>query len=259
MSVIASSNYTDSISSSNSNKYLNSKLAPMSSSSYHRESSSINNNSNYHSSSSNNLSSGSRHDLNASNPYYATSSTMAVGGATAVLNDAGVFYEHKVDEKSLQSKIDQLELLTTVGTGTFGRVIAVKHKQTDDYYALKIMSIAEVLRLKQTEHVKNEKDILTQVKHPFIINLYWTCHSERFLYMLLEYVCGGELFSYLRNAVKFSNDTAVFYAAEITSALEYLHSLSIIYRDLKPENLLLDRNGHIRICDFGFAKKVHDR
>ena len=95
--------------------------------------------------------------------------------------------------------------------------------------------------------------------------------------MLCEYVCGGELFSYLRNSVKFSNDIANFYAAEIVCALEYLHSLSIIYRqeefnfikkkyhsfnfcrDLKPENLLLDREGHIRICDFGFAKKVYDR
>jgi protein kinase X len=150
-------------------------------------------------------------------------------------------------------------LLTTVGTGTFGRVLVVRDKSTKAYYALKIMSIAEVLRLKQTEHVKNEKEILSQVKHPFIINLYWTCHTDKFLYMLLEYVCGGELFSYLRNAVKFSNETAVFFAAEIVSALEYLHSLSIIYRDLKPENLLLDRLGHVRLCDFGFAKKVYDR
>jgi protein kinase X len=68
--------------------------------------------------------------------------------------------------------------------------------------------------------------------------------------MLLEYVCGGELFSYLRNAVKFSNETAVFFAAEIVSALEYLHSLSIIYRDLKPENILLDEQGHIKLADF---------
>lgn len=150
-------------------------------------------------------------------------------------------------------------MLTTVGTGTFGRVLVVRDKSTKAYYALKIMSIAEVLRLKQTEHVKNEKEILSQVKHPFIINLYWTCHTDKFLYMLLEYVCGGELFSYLRNAVKFGNETAVFFAAEIVSALEYLHSLSIIYRDLKPENLLLDRHGHVRLCDFGFAKKVYDR
>jgi protein kinase X len=190
------------------------------------------------------------------------------GGAAAASSEATTSNMRKYDEKayfqahdqvSNLGKLEQLEFLTTVGTGTFGRVIVVKHKKTKDYYALKIMSIAEVLRLKQTDHVKNEKEILLMVKHPFIINLYWTAHSDKFLYMLLEYVCGGELFSYLRNAVKFSNDTAVFFAAEIVSALEYLHSLSIIYRDLKPENLLLDREGHIRICDFGFAKKVHDR
>ena len=117
-----------------------------------------------------------------------------------------------------------------MGTGTFGRVLVVKHKQTKEYYALKIMSISEILRLKQTDHVKNEKEILTLAKHPFIISLYWTSHSDRFLYMLFEYVCGGELFSYLRNAVKFNNETANFFATEIVCALEYLHSLSIIYR-----------------------------
>ena len=85
--------------------------------------------------------------------------------------DKGSFYENKVDEKSYKNKIDQLELLTTVGTGTFGRVIVVRQKTTHEFYALKIMSIMEVLRLKQTEHVKNEKDILQQVNHPFIINL----------------------------------------------------------------------------------------
>ncbi len=85
--------------------------------------------------------------------------------------DKGIFYEQKIDEKNYKTKIDQLDLLTTVGTGTFGRVIVVKHKTSHEYYALKIMSIIEVLRLKQTEHVKNEKDILQQVKHPFIINL----------------------------------------------------------------------------------------
>ncbi|KAK7012588.1 protein kinase A catalytic subunit, partial [Halocaridina rubra] len=88
---------------------------------------------------------------------------------------------------------------------------------------------------------------------------YWHHRDERFLYMLFEYVCGGELFSYLRNAGKFPMTTAVFYASEIVSALEYLHSLSIVYRDLKPENLLLDRDGHLKITDFGFAKKLTDR
>lgn len=77
--------------------------------------------------------------------------------------------------------------------------------------------------------------------------------------MLLEYVCGGELFSYLRHAGRFTPKTACFYSAEIVSALEYLHSKNIVYRDLKPENLLLDKEGHLKITDFGFAKKLTDR
>ena len=77
--------------------------------------------------------------------------------------------------------------------------------------------------------------------------------------MLLEFICGGELFSYLRNAGHFSEDTCLFYAAEIVSALDYLHERNIVYRDLKPENLLLDRDGHLKITDFGFAKVLEDR
>ena len=87
----------------------------------------------------------------------------------------------------------------------------------------------------------------------------WTDHDRRYLYMLFEYLCGGELFTYLRNAGQFADSTCLFYAAEITSALDYLHSLSIVYRDLKPENLLLDKEGHLKLTDFGFAKRLEDR
>ena len=93
-----------------------------------------------------------------------------------------------------------------------------------------------------------------EIKHPFLISLSWSCKDSSFLYLLFPYVCGGELFSYLRSAGRFSPSTTLFYSAEIVSALEYLHSLSVAYRDLKPENLLLDRQGHIVITDFGFAK-----
>ena len=86
----------------------------------------------------------------------------------------------------------------------------------------------------------------------------WAQHNERYLYMLLEFVCGGELFSYLRNAGRFNNATSLFYAAEIVSALDYLHARSIVYRDLKPENLLLDIDGHLKITDFGFAKQLEE-
>ncbi|XP_038674120.1 cAMP-dependent protein kinase catalytic subunit PRKX [Scyliorhinus canicula] len=156
-------------------------------------------------------------------------------------------------------RMEELETVATVGTGTFGRVLLVKDKKTREYCALKVMSIPDVIRLKQEQHVHNEKSILTEIHHPFLIRLYWTHHDERFLYMLMEYVPGGELFSYLRNLGRFNNGTGLFYSAEIVCAIEYLHAKDIVYRDLKPENILLDREGHIKLTDFGFAKKLVDR
>lgn len=88
---------------------------------------------------------------------------------------------------------------------------------------------------------------------------FWTHHDERFLYMLMDFVPGGELFSYLRSRGRFSNSAGLFYTSEIVCAIEYLHSKEIVYRDLKPENILLDGEGHIRLTDFGFAKKLSDR
>ncbi|XP_027623771.1 cAMP-dependent protein kinase catalytic subunit PRKX [Tupaia chinensis] len=147
----------------------------------------------------------------------------------------------------------------SAGTGTFGRVHLVKEKAAKHFYALKIMSIPDVIRLKQEQHVHNEKSVLKEVSHPFLVRLFWTWHDERCLYMLMEYVPGGELFSYLRNRGRFAAGTGLFYSAEIVCALEYLHAREIVYRDLKPENILLDRDGHIKLTDFGFAKKLVDR
>lgn len=156
-------------------------------------------------------------------------------------------------------KLEDFEMLKTIGTGTFGRVVLSRRKKDGRYYAMKILEIADVIRLKQVDHVKNEKSLLVQVQHPFIIELLWTHHDSTCLYMLFEYACGGELFTYLRNAGRFSTATATLYAAEIVLALDYLHKLCIVYRDLKPENLLLDRDGHVKLTDFGFAKKLHDK
>lgn len=148
---------------------------------------------------------------------------------------------------------------STIGTGTFGRVVLIQNKLTRDYYALKILPITEIIRLKQVDHVQNEKEILFGVDHPFIINLLCTSHNSTFLYLLFEYVPGGELFSYLRNAGHFSNSTTLFYSSQLVLVLEYLHSKSVVYRDLKPENLLLDSRGYLKVTDFGFAKRLVDR
>jgi serine/threonine protein kinase len=95
-----------------------------------------------------------------------------------------------------------------------------------------------------------------EIAHPFIVNLYASFQDQGSLYMLMEFVCGGEIFTKLRTSVRFSNDTAKMYAAEVVLAFAYLHHHDIIYRDLKPENLLIDRTGHIKLADFGFAKKL---
>jgi serine/threonine protein kinase len=155
--------------------------------------------------------------------------------------------------------LKDLTLSTTVGTGTFGRVRIALHKPSKQWFALKIVKKSEVLRLKQVDHIRAEVKILAMINHPFIVNMMGFLTDDRRLYMLFDYVPGGELFSHLRREVKFSNEASRFYAAEIALAFEYLHTFNIAYRDLKPENLLLSAKGHIKITDFGFAKQIDDR
>jgi hypothetical protein len=151
----------------------------------------------------------------------------------------------------------------TLGTGTFGRVRLVSYippgASKKQHFALKMLKKSEIIRLKQVEHIKAEKSILTRICHPFIVNLFAHWQDDSHLHMLMEYVIGGELFSQLRKVGRFSNDTARFYASQIVLALQYLHSKNIVYRDLKPENLLIDHEGFVKVTDFGFAKVVEDR
>uniref|UniRef100_A0A2K6KDV6 Protein kinase domain-containing protein n=1 Tax=Rhinopithecus bieti TaxID=61621 RepID=A0A2K6KDV6_RHIBE len=141
-------------------------------------------------------------------------------------------------------RMQDFNTLATVGTGMFGRVYPVKKKTAKHFFALKVMSIHDVIRLKQEQHVHIERSVLKEVIHPFLIRLFWK--------WLMEYVPGGELFSYPRNRGHFSSAKGLFYSAEITCAIE-LKPL----QELKPENILLDRDSHIKLMDFGFAKKLY--
>jgi len=116
-----------------------------------------------------------------------------------------------------------------------------------------------VVRLKQVQHVNSERATLSNFNHPFLVRMYRSYQDTTNLYVMMEYIVGGEVFTHLRRAGRFSTDVARFYCAEVVVAIEYIHSFDIVYRDLKPENLLIDQNGHIKITDFGFAKKVEDR
>ena len=142
------------------------------------------------------------------------------------------------------------------------------------FYAIKVLNKAKIVRTRQVEHTNNEKTLLEVVQHPFIINLWGAFQDASNLYMVMDFVPGGELFSLLRRSgasvlapfhfvldlmnlyfQRFPEQVAKLYAAEVAIALNYLHRLDIIYRDLKLENILLNTDGHIKIADFGFAKR----
>jgi len=141
-----------------------------------------------------------------------------------------------------------------IGTGSFARVKVARYKETSEVVALKIMSKAEILRKKQVEHVRNERTLLTTLSSPFIVTLKGAFQDRENLYLIEEFVQGGELYSVIRQKRRLNVAEATFYLAEIASAFTYLHSRHVLYRDLKPENVLLTSSGHIKLSDFGFAK-----
>jgi len=142
----------------------------------------------------------------------------------------------------------------TLGTGSFGRVHLVRSKHNLRFYAIKVLHKEKIVKSKQIDHTNNEQKMLLAVQHPFIINLWGSFQDSTNLYMVMDFVPGGELFTLLRRSNRFPDPVAKFYAAEVALALHHLHNLDIVYRDLKPENILLGLDGHIKIADFGFAK-----
>ncbi|KAI9493515.1 kinase-like domain-containing protein, partial [Zychaea mexicana] len=156
-------------------------------------------------------------------------------------------------------ELSDFQLLRTLGTGSFGRVRLCRSIHNNRYYAVKIMNKAELFYLKQMRHTNSERQTLMQIVHPFIVNLWGTFQDTNYLYMVMDFIPGGELFSMLKSKNCLKPHEAKFYAAETLLTLGYLHSCNIVYRDLKPENILLDREGHIKLTDFGFAKRVPDR
>ena len=145
-------------------------------------------------------------------------------------------------------------ILKVIGRGSFGKVYMVKMKSDGAIYAMKTLKKDFVIKTKQVANTKVERDIMQMVNHPFIVKLYFAFQNTEKLYFVCDFLNGGELFYHLCNQIRFSEDRARFYAAEIVLALEHLHENGIIYRDLKPENVLLDNYGHIKITDFGLSK-----
>ncbi|XP_061047507.1 cGMP-dependent protein kinase 2 [Eubalaena glacialis] len=164
--------------------------------------------------------------------------------------------KEKVARFSSSSPFQNLEIIATLGVGGFGRVELVKVKNENVAFAMKCIKKRHIVDTKQQEHVYAEKRILEELCSPFVVKLYRTFKDNKYVYMLLEACLGGELWSILRDRGSFDEPTSKFCVACVTEAFDYLHRLGIIYRDLKPENLILDAEGYLKLVDFGFAKKI---
>ncbi|XP_055589567.1 cAMP-dependent protein kinase catalytic subunit beta-like [Uranotaenia lowii] len=166
---------------------------------------------------------------------------------------------YNASKETTLSSLNNYDILKIIGTGAFGVVKLIRKKNSDQYYAMKILSKAQIVQHKQIQHTINEKRILQSVNFPFLVHLETCAKDNSFVYLVMPFINGGEMYSLLRSNKRFSEDQSKFYAAQIALALEYLHYLNLVYRDLKPENVLIDHKGYVKIADFGFCKMIRDR
>ncbi|XP_062254119.1 ribosomal protein S6 kinase alpha-1 isoform X1 [Platichthys flesus] len=205
-----------------------------------------------------------------SSPSHSTS-TAATGISTDTLPAPGNLWTedgdikeinitHVVKEGSEKADASQFELLKVLGQGSFGKVFLVRKVTPPDdnqLYAMKVLKKA-TLKVRDRVRTKMERDILADVNHPFVVKLHYAFQTEGKLYLILDFLRGGDLFTRLSKEVMFTEEDVKFYLAELALGLDHLHSLGIIYRDLKPENILLDEEGHIKLTDFGLCKEAID-
>jgi len=164
--------------------------------------------------------------------------------------------EDVVDPKKSKVSLSDFTVFKLIGKGGYGSVYQVQKNDTKEIYAMKCLRKDSIIANQNVEYTKMERDVLRKVRHPFIVSLHYAFQNESNVYLVMDFINGGQILYHLREQAMFADPLAKFYVAEVILALEHLHSLGIIHRDLKPENILIDSTGHISLTDFGFAKEL---
>eukprot|EP01017_Pseudomicrothorax_dubius_P002396 TRINITY_DN10054_c0_g10_i2.p1 TRINITY_DN10054_c0_g10~~TRINITY_DN10054_c0_g10_i2.p1 ORF type:complete len:386 (+),score=80.88 TRINITY_DN10054_c0_g10_i2:65-1222(+) len=175
---------------------------------------------------------------------------------TTMEEEPNVIWQRALEEKGKEGVgLDSFLMLKVLGKGSYAKVVLVKKKDSGELFAMKVLRKDTAEKRRQVEHIKTERNVLVGASHPFIIRLAYAFQNERKLFFVMEYCPGGELFYLLQKKKMFNEEQVKFYAGQIALALQHLHENNIIYRDLKPENVLIDTQGYIRITDFGLSKE----
>jgi serine/threonine protein kinase len=151
--------------------------------------------------------------------------------------------------------MEDFEMKKVIGRGAFGKVMLVQKKSDQKLYAMKILAKDMILKRKQVGRTQSENRILRKIDHPYLVGMKYAFQAETKLYLVLDYVNGGDMFGHLQIVKRFSVEQVRLYAAEMVLAFEHLHSMNIVYRDLKPENVLICFDGHLKLTDFGLIKE----
>lgn len=160
------------------------------------------------------------------------------------------------ENKPGSGSLAEFQLVKTIGKGKYGRVMLARCMKRKTVYALKILRKTEIVRLQQVRHVMLEKRVLQSIDHPFLVPYIKHFKNNGHLFFVMEFVAGGDLFTLLKRLVRLNDYECRFWISQVILAFEYLHYVGIIFRDLKPENLLIDPYGYLKLTDFGFAKRI---
>eukprot|EP01114_Cavostelium_apophysatum_P017666 TRINITY_DN5304_c0_g1_i3.p1 TRINITY_DN5304_c0_g1~~TRINITY_DN5304_c0_g1_i3.p1 ORF type:complete len:1047 (+),score=344.11 TRINITY_DN5304_c0_g1_i3:221-3361(+) len=171
------------------------------------------------------------------------------------INSGEIDKDSKSSRASQTTRLRDFQFIKPISKGAYGKVFLARKKKTGDLYAIKVLNKDDLRAKNQVAHIKAERNILANSNHPFIVKFYYSFKTKENLYMVMEYLNGGDLYYLLKNLGCFDEKMTRMYIAEVTLALEYLHSRGIVHRDLKPDNLLVGHDGHIKLTDFGLSKE----